>query len=402
MIQKKILLLATYPIKNPQHGGQKRVDALVRLYKKHFASVKFSAIFYGGFYSSYSKDDIALKGESRKKIEVSPFTGDLISGEALYKDTYARKKIIKLLTTYKPDIIEIEQTFPYAGLKKILSELNINPPIILSSHNIESDMKEEMLRGMGMPVNDRVPVVKAIGELEKELTKRAQLVIAVTEEDATWHRANGAKKIVVAPNGIAPIKPTSSGVKYWNDYKKSHNVNRLVTFVAAAHPPNWNGFLAMVGKAVGFIPPDTKLLLAGSIADYFKDNVNNNEPLDNTFWQRAVPVGRLSEERLAGLLASTDVLLLPIIEGGGSNLKTAEAILSGKKVVATNFAFRSYEQYLQLPNLFIADTAEEFQQAIVRALNEPLKERTSDEKVLAQKVTWKFALQPIEKELQTL
>lgn len=402
MIQKKILLLATYPIKNPQHGGQKRVDALVKFYKGIFSEVRFAAVFHRGFYQEYGKDDVFLKGEYRKKIENSPFTGDVVAGEAIAKEPSVRAQFKKLLLSFNPDIIQIEQTFPYFGLKELLEELQMKPKIVLSSHNVEAPMKDEILEGMGVDAKARKPIVSAIHAVEAELSSVSDLTIAVTEEDAAAHTKMGAKKVVVSPNGIATSKPSPQALEYWKNFKQENGITRIVSFVASAHPPNWHGFLKMISTAVGFVPYDTKILLAGSIADYFKDNIKGNSPEEATFWQRVVPVGRLSEERLGGLLASTDVLLLPVIEGGGSNLKTAEAIVSGKKVVATSFAFRSFEKYQNLPNIYIADTKDAFCSAINQALDAEYQTRTKEQAVLAERVTWKYALAPIEEAIKKL
>ena len=402
MIQKKIILLATYPIQNPQHGGQKRVDALVRFYKGIFSDVKFVAVFHRGFYQEYGKDDIYLKGEYRKKIENSPFTGDVVAGEAIANDPTIRAQFKKLLRNYQPDIIEIEQMFPYFGLKSVLEELKLQPKIVLSSHNVEAPMKDEILAGMGVDTKTRAPIVKAIKAVEDELSRISDLTIAVTEDDATAHKKMGAKNVVVSPNGISHSKPSPQALEYWEAFKREYGIRRIVSFVASAHPPNWHGFLKMIGNAVGFVPPDTKILLAGCIADYFKDNVKDNSPEEATFWQRVVPIGRLSEDRLSGLLATTDVLLLPVIEGGGSNLKTAEAILSDKKVVATTFAFRSFEKYQNLPNIYIADSKAAFCKAIVDALNAEYVTRTSQQKAMAKTVTWEYALEPIKEAITKL
>ncbi len=402
MINKKILLVSTYPIKNPQHGGQKRVDALVKFYKTIFKEVRFVAIFHRGHYQDYSNEDIYLKGEYCKKMEEAPFTGDVIAGEAIADDPATKAAFKKLLLDYKPDIIEIEQTFPFFGLKTLLKELGSNPKIILSSHNVEGPMKDEILEGMNVDVATRKSIVDSINRVEKDLSQISDLTIAVTPSDAEQHAKLGARKVVVAPNGIAPLKPTEAGKSFWEEYKKTHGIKKIVAFVASAHPPNWHGFLKMVSTAVGFVPPDTKILLAGSIADYFKDNIQGSDPESATFWNRVIPVGRLSEERLVGLIAITDVLLLPVIEGGGSNLKTAEAIVSGRKVVATSFAFRSFEKYQKLPNIFIADTQKAFQAAIADALNAPYAKRTPAQETLAEKVTWKYALQPIEEAIKSL
>src|SRR4051794_36685524 len=114
------------------------------------------------------------------------------------------------------------------------------------------------------------------------------------------------------------------------------------------------GFVEMVGKDSSFLPEGNKIVLAGGISEYFRATYQGQKYVK--FWKNILPLGFLSEEHLTGLLAQSDIILLPITSGGGSNLKTAEAILSGKKIVATNFAFCGFEKYARLPNIYIANS----------------------------------------------
>ena len=47
-------------------------------------------------------------------------------------------------------------------------------------------------------------------------------------------------------------------------------------------------------------------------------------------------------------------MLLPITYGGGSNLKTAEALLTGHPIIATAKAFRGCEVFTDMPGMIIA------------------------------------------------
>jgi hypothetical protein len=62
-------------------------------------------------------------------------------------------------------------------------------------------------------------------------------------------------------------------------------------------------------------------------------------------------------------------VLLPINYGGGSNVKTAEAISAGCKIVATPHAFRGFEAFKTGTNIALADTSEEFCSALDAALS---------------------------------
>jgi hypothetical protein len=155
------------------------------------------------------------------------------------------------------------------------------------------------------------------------------------------------------------------------------------------------GFEAMVGLDTRFVSKGAAIVLAGGISDYFTTTYPQKDKNAKQLWAHCIPVGQLSEDRLSGLLHSSDVILLPITQGGGSNLKTAEAVLSSKKVVATPYAFRGYEQYRKLPNITIAGDHDAFQEAIVQSLRSPYVKRSSSQRRQAQRVRWEECLKPI-------
>jgi len=402
--KKTILVLTTYPLKNPQHGGQKRTDAIVNAYRSSNFIVKNCAVFYKGFYSSYGEDDVPLSASSEQLIRQSPLTGDIVCGEAIIKDPKVKRKITELLTNFRPDIIHIEQPFPYLGLKPLLAELQLSPKLIFGSQNIEAPMKRDILEGAHVAKEQIAEAVKIIDDIEAELTNDSELVAACTVEDLKAHAKLKARKLVLAPNGIAKVETNEQSTQHWQKIFADLGVTKTALFIGSAHPPNWTGFLDMVGKGLGFVPPDARLVLAGSICDYFEREISSDSLTieDATFWLRAYSAGRLSEPRLGALIKQSDVIILPITEGGGSNLKTAEAILANKKVVATTHALRSFEWFKDFPNVWIADTKQKFIESIATALKTPLVERTQEQAKQTEKVLWKNCLADLITEVKSL
>ena len=390
-IKKRVLVISNYPIKKPQHGGQKRVAAIVSEYKKVFSDVQFVAIFVREHYPAYDSTDIYLTGETLNKVIHDHLTSDVQLGWAIVNDPTVNRKVKQLLTSFKPDIIEIEQVFPYIGLKQVLAELGMNPKIVHSSHNIETTMKEDIMKLGGATPKAIADAVQTIDAAESHLAKHSSVVAAVSVEDGEYYLKHGAQSYVLAPNGIAESNATPKALQYWKQQYNQQGVRRTAGFIGSAHLPNMQGVKKMIGLRLGFLPADTRLVLGGGVGPHLKAHFSD-DLLDVPFWRRVINGGVLSEELLSGLIESLDVILLPIMDGGGSNLKTAEAILSGKKVVATTFAFRGYEQYLELPNIYIADTPAAFRKAIVAAMDAPALERTKAQNALAKQVQWQYSL----------
>lgn len=392
MIKKSILQVATYPIEEPIHGGQKRSAALYSYYTNIFHSAKFVGIIYEKNTTKFGSNDIVLQDERLiAEIEKKPYLEDILLGEAIYNDSSVKEKMRSLLLSYRPDIIQIEQGYPYAGLKKLLKELKLQPKLIFSTHNVEYKMKEEIYRNLSVPKTEQEKYVEQIKQLETGLAKQSDFIIAVSNSDATAFKSLGGRPVVVAPNGITKQIPTEAALKHWKTFKKKHGYTQLVTFVGSAHLPNLTGLLEAVGKDLSYFPPHARLMLAGGVSQYLQGEIDQKKLRNNVFWNHAEPLGILSDDNLAALIALSDVIILPILSGGGSNLKTAEAILSDRKVVATTTAFRSFEQFNVLPNIYMVEEPEKFKETLLHALEEPLIPRTHSQNRLANQVQWDYA-----------
>jgi hypothetical protein len=402
MINKKILIIGSYPIKEARHGGQKRLEAIVDNYKSFIKEVKFTAVFHKATYPIFSLDDICLGQKSiLDEVDNDPQYYELIIGDAPNRDIHARSYMAKLLLEYRPDILHIEQPYLYSGMKVLLDELNIHPFLIFGSENIEAPLKDQILKDSNYDQTKRTDIVSKVDAVERSFTKDASLVIAVSNSDEQAHKSMGARHCIVAPNGISKSKSSRKMSQYWTSYKKTAGVSKIVTFIGSGHPPNYKGFLELVGSDSSFLRNKNRIIIAGGVGEYFKITFKKTKE-NSLFWKKIDAVGFLDEGQLSGLIDTSDVIILPITSGGGSNLKTAEAILSGKKIVATSFAFRGFEYYLSLPNIYIADTPETFRQAINDALESLYVERKPKEIALAERVEWSNSLSSIKPAVQYL
>jgi glycosyltransferase involved in cell wall biosynthesis len=400
---KRILIIGSYPITKPRHGGQKRVQAIVNEYQKHFANVKFIAVFSRWANPDHGHDDIPVSHQTDREIMRAARLEDIICGEAIYNEPKVKQQVSQILRSYRPDIIQVEQAYPYLGLKPLLKELGMSPQIIFDTHNVESKMKPSIYKEAGLKPQEARELTGRIVELEKDLASQAVLTVAVSAADEDDFREAGARHVLVARNGIYAAPALDSDKLYWSKYFKEKRINHKILYVSSAHLPNWTGLLKMIGDGLGFLSPDSRVLIAGGLSDYLTTrHVWPETPGAATFWCRAEGCGILTEERLGGLIQASDMMILPILTGGGSNLKTAEALLSGKPIVATSYAFRAYEQFMELPTVTVADTPKDFQQAILDTLiKSPASLSTSQTQSL-QAVTWPQCLNDLVAEVSKL
>lgn len=401
---KKILVISNYPIKNPQHGGQKRTIALVEEYRRAGYNVKHIAIYMDLFYADSYPDDIAIRWSKYQGQPAAGYVSDLILSDIFTHELAAKKRFIKLINQYEPDMIEVEQTFLYKTIKQTLSEVGWNGVMVNSTHNVEAKLKKQILESSSTIEQKEIEqIVSQVRDLELFASHDADWNIVCTDSDKKSLQKDGVTNIVVAPNGIGREKVDHQEVARLKQQFLSQGVTHLTLFVGSGHPPNLTGYIDMIGSRVGFLSDDTRLVVVGGVADsiygYAQDLPNY---LKTLYFDHVTLLGRVEEKTLSALLYVADQIILPIVEGEGSNLKTAEAILADKLVVATTKALRSYEKYLGLPNITVADSGTEFCKAMNIQLKSAKVKRTKAENELADGVLWSNTLKPAIEKVKNL
>ena len=167
---------------------------------------------------------------------------------------------------------------------------------------------------------------------------------------------------------------------------------RYLLFVASAHPPNGAGFVELVLGGVARLRPSERVVVAGSVCSLIGERFRDNDP-STLGRDRLLLLGEVSPFTLDCLIENATGMLLPITYGGGSNLKTAEALLAGRPIVATAKAFRGCEAFTDTPGVIIAETEEAFSAAMRRVLSGDVPSPPKDERLGS--IVWDQTLQPI-------
>lgn len=358
-----VLLLSTYPFAEPRHGGQVRLANIAKAYEAAGWQVKSIAVYepegYGG--GVLGESDLPFPQNSCYRLfhgRNVPLVNDLLSGEYAVAEDGGFPKLRTRLPR-RIDAIHVEQPWlwPLATKIKKMPE-HKHAILVFGSQNIEAPLKCDIFSSYSVSaVND---VIDAIDALERQAAKEAGLVLAVTQADLDVLASYGAKELQLAPNGVAPWSASEGALKRWREHLPAAP---WVLYVASAHPPNFTGFTACVGDSLGCIPPDSRLVVAGNVCEHLYQS------LAATKWNslnlsRLQLVGVLSDEDLAAIKTLAHAFLLPIQHGGGSNIKTAEALYSGAYVIGSEAAFRGFEDFTTLPEVVVARSPQEFQVAM--------------------------------------
>jgi len=398
---KRILVLSTYPIAGANSGGQLRVKAIVDAYREAFTEVKHVGIYARDNYPyHFAADDIRIGGELGAKILADGMMADVRVPEAIVADADLRAQVRELLVSFRPDVVAFEQPYLYLGLHGLLNELPVRPQIVHSSQNVEHLLKPEIMRGLGYSE----PIVEAMAglvrEVETELCATAAVTAVVGPADAAVLAELGASRVVLAPNGVSRKETDREDVLAWEHELRTRGISSYALFVGSAHPPNLSGFRTMVTTALGYVPRGSAIVVAGGVGDMLQRSLRGDSLADVTAHRRLVVAGRVSDARLQSMLARAAAVLLPITEGGGSNLKTAKAVISGRPIVGTSIAFRAFEELMSLPGVTIADDPAAFRAAVARALVAP--SLGLERPAVAESVLWENCLSDLVEAVRAL
>ncbi|MDR3463863.1 MAG: glycosyltransferase family 4 protein, partial [Beijerinckiaceae bacterium] len=215
-------------------------------------------------------------------------------------------------------------------------------------------------------------------EAELAVLGRCAHLVSLNPDEAVFV-ADRLPGVPIAITGIFPVPPKSvtevlAGCRDLIDVvtsaKPSTDLTRLrsalgpfdgidMLFVGSNHLPNIKGLRWFLDEV--FLPNLAKhrktLVVAGSVTD------GGEWPTSPYI----VYLGRVGD--LAPLYAATRIVLLPILEGGGSSVKTAEALVHGVPIVATSSALRGIDQ-AAWQGVVVADDPDGYGRAILDLLGD--------------------------------
>ena len=218
---------------------------------------------------------------------------------------------------------------------------------IYSSQNHESALKRQLLAYH----QRRDELIASIEAMERYSVGCSELVVAVSEGDAAAFSSEYdlVAPVVVVSNGaedpvfpVAPV-PLLPGFN--------------ACFLGSGHMPNYQAVKLLIDTVAPALPA-VAFHIAGSVCDGFA-SVPSNVTLH----------GRLDDAAKTALLLGCQLALNPMEDGSGSNVKVADYLMHGLRVLSTPFGARGYdglgEDDLQLAALT------EFPAAISRLAAEP-------------------------------
>ena len=390
----KILLLATYSIVEPRHGGQLRTRHIFEEYKKAGIDVDYAGIFPEGAYLQHADTDLQLPGDLGGRT-LEPYEHpvyDHVWGLHIASTALARQALLERIRANRYDYIQIDLLYVWPLVRQCLAELDSQehrPGIIYSSQNIEHEMKKQVLSQLGAPQFSVDRYSDEVLALERELAHDADFVFAVSEADRDYLNVIGERSdCVLAKNGTSP---STVSIEATEDWRPVLPADPFAVFISSAHPPNAVGFFSVLGQSLAFLPPDRKIVIAGGVTEVIERSKSYKKwaAINNS---RTLRLGVVDDIGIAAMRRFAHVFVLPLTAGGGSNIKTAEALLTGAYVLGTPTAFRGFEAFISEPGVYVESDPAAYRSRLFRLLHSDRLQLSDTALAFRRQVLWESTL----------
>lgn len=352
----EILQLTSYSNDGSIHGGKIRAAKIEELLRR--VSSKFERLDTG---------DLPFQQQNLPN-EIKDLPKELIGD---FHELYKKYEIWRRISA-STNIIIFEQPWLWNEIKKIKLQYP-EIKIIYSSQNIEFELKKNILSGYNGQAS--LWVCEQIRQIEIEIAREADYIICVSEHDSKSFLLWGSSSVVLAPNGVSRWERIESEEK---------NEDPYALIIGSAHPPNITGTFQYLSNPHLWLINNFKIKIIGSLGtalSYAWKDYSNVEI-----------IAKASDSYLHEQIQKANVILLPISYGGGTNLKTSEALISGRPIVATKVAFRGLENYANGINIKITDNSMVFKQFVLSFM---WKKANDVDRGLCEQLEWTSTLKPL-------
>jgi glycosyltransferase involved in cell wall biosynthesis len=372
----RCLILAPFPLQQPRHGGQVRAASLGRALTASGWQVVTAGIYHQDFFPADQRgpEDLLLDSPAlREAATEDVLFGDLIVARHAAQDQAVVERLRHLLHWLRPAVVQLEHPWPWLVLRQALEGLEgPRPKLVYSSHNIEWRMRPALYRlGLRRPGADAM--IAATRALEAEVARRADLVLSISDLEAAEIAAESGREVLYLPpsSDLAEAPPPLGG--RYADAARSQRV-RYASLLSSAYWPNVEGFFQTFPEGLGFLRYGEQIWVGGQLGPALHQDRRHQDfnTLNDT---RMQVLGHIADADKAAFLAGSECVIVPVHEGAGAKLKTADALASGRPVITTAHGIEGYGPLLEGSlgqGVYVADTPAEFRALIRRALRDGL------------------------------
>lgn len=315
---------------------------------------------------------------------------DVDMGHRAAADKSLVRAVIDHLAARGTAVILLEQPFLVEVVTDVASALRV--PVIYSSQNVEHRLRADLER---FQFDWKRPLDRAeeVRQLEAAAVALASHVTTICPSDRRAHRDEFGCESTLVPNGSS-IGDLITRQSVGGTVRPAAQRFDFV-FAGSAYWPNVDGFVQIATPSLAFLPPMSRIGVAGSVCSGLLEasGLSRHLALNRS---RLELLGFLPARDLADLMAAAGCVIVPIFIGEGSNLKSADALACGAPVIMSERATHGYEDVLQADSrgVTVVHSAREFRSAMRRSLEQPL-ERDGAGTDRAGLLRWATRLQPL-------
>lgn len=226
--------------------------------------------------------------------------------------------------------------------------------VVYDSHNVEVVLRRQLLE-MRNPFE--LELLKAVAADEYDLARRADLVLACSDQDAKRfvriYDLDPAKLRII-PNGVMVTRRLPPSAEAKRNARRMLRLGEALTviFVGSAYDPNVEA-ARFIMDALAPRLPDVTFVIAGGVGAVLGSAPNNVRI-----------TGQLLEEELGRWLAAADVAINPMKSGSGTNIKMFEFMATALPIVTTETGARGIDTAGKDAFLIANPTPDAFRDAI--------------------------------------
>ena len=394
----RILQLSTHSTLIPRHGGKLRSHHVARVLEQAGFDVRRIAFCFR------AGDDLDDPREPIIDVGRMPFWGskefegygpcrsylsDYLATVGALETPSILEEFDDRIRAATPDVILLEHPWTWPLLARLPEIQSGSVRIVYNSQNVEAALKRQILHDVRIEASPGV--LEGVELLERSLVAHAIGVSTCTRADAEAYVNWGARRAVVAPNGgvLRERGPFLLDILPW----PLEPAQSYAMVVGSGHPPNISGFMDLVAPALPLLRPCQRVVVAGGMGPGIAQALEA-KGLGGIVNGRMILLGTVDDFCLDCAIANAHVLLLPIQYGGGSNVKTAEALLSRRPTVATSIAMRGFDGFREVPGLTVVKDNVDFGSAMLAVLDRPFELRSADHPALSS-LLWESTISPL-------
>ncbi len=271
------------------------------------------------------------------------------------RDEYSKKESLRIRKYLKENVFDFIY-FDGSWFGNIAKYI-VDTRLILFLHNVEKQYSWDRVKKNILTLIK----YKSVCSNEREIIDKANYIFALNQRDNQLLKkyydktADMIWPITIEDSYTPAIANTTIGA--YENNRANIKINNAYTdkisllFVGSYFSPNVEGVRWFVEKVIP--NANCELTVAGKGMEKLKFLESDKIRILGTI------------ENLLPLYESADAVIIPIFSGGGMKVKTAEALMYGKKILATDEALIGYDKE-QIEGIVRCNTAEEF----ITAVNE--------------------------------